>query len=129
MRAADLNACVPGSQRFHVDHSGNIRIRYGPAEKPSGRYADKNSADGKGPCPGQHAFMNCLRGGQVLSCQCFAQLMIREVNSKSAADQQSAKKSKRSRQLLADRCLFRSEERRVGKECVSTCRARWVPYH
>src|SRR3546814_7329192 len=38
MRAADLNACVPGSQRFHVDHSGNIRIRYGPAEKPSGRY-------------------------------------------------------------------------------------------
>src|SRR3546814_3307257 len=66
MRAADLNACVPGSQRFHVDHSGNIRIRYGPAEKPSGRYADKNSADGKGPCPGQHAFMNCLRGGQVL---------------------------------------------------------------
>src|SRR3546814_3923460 len=69
-------------------------------------YADKNSADGKGPCPGQHAFMNCLRGGQVLSCQCFAQLMIREVNSKSAADQQSAKKSKRSRQLLADRCLF-----------------------
>src|SRR3546814_1044508 len=83
-----------------------IRIRYGPAEKPSGRYADKNSADGKGPCPGQHAFMNCLRGGQVLSCQCFAQLMIREVNSKSAADQQSAKKSKRSRQLLADRCLF-----------------------
>src|SRR3546814_13251239 len=23
----------------------------------------------------------------------------------------------------------RSEERRVGKECVSTCRSRWVPYH
>src|SRR3546814_14395646 len=23
----------------------------------------------------------------------------------------------------------RSEERRVGKECVSTCRARWLPYH
>src|SRR3546814_9094406 len=22
-----------------------------------------------------------------------------------------------------------SEERRVGKECVSTCRARWSPYH
>src|SRR3546814_914903 len=39
------------------------------------------------------------------------------------------------------RCLFlsllapasldmpRSEERRVGKECVSTCRSRWSPYH
>src|SRR3546814_15753507 len=23
----------------------------------------------------------------------------------------------------------RSEERRVGKECVSTCRSRWTPYH
>src|SRR3546814_14713498 len=36
------------------------------------------------------------------------------------------------------RCLYRcagtiiaqrSEERRVGKECVSTCRSRWSPYH
>ena len=25
-------------------------------------------------------------------------------------------------------CL-RSEERRVGKECVTTCRSRWSPYH
>src|SRR3546814_8373317 len=25
--------------------------------------------------------------------------------------------------------LDRSEERRVGKECVSTCRYRWSPYH
>src|SRR3546814_9187963 len=24
---------------------------------------------------------------------------------------------------------FRSEERRVGKECVSTCRSRWSPDH
>src|SRR3546814_9548325 len=41
------------------------------------------------------------------------------------------------RQALADRgwsvlVLWeceRSEERRVGKECVSTCRSRWSPYH
>src|SRR3546814_20860607 len=26
-------------------------------------------------------------------------------------------------------CFLRSEERRVGKECVSTCRSRWSPYH
>src|SRR3546814_15262191 len=25
--------------------------------------------------------------------------------------------------------LLRSEERRVGKECVSTCRSRWSPFH
>src|SRR3546814_15889301 len=27
------------------------------------------------------------------------------------------------------RLIGRSEERRVGKECVSTCRYRWSPYH
>src|SRR3546814_18321968 len=31
------------------------------------------------------------------------------------------------RRLL--RLPVRSEERRVGKECVSTCRSRWSPYH
>src|SRR3546814_18143396 len=30
--------------------------------------------------------------------------------------------------LLVDR-IGRSEERRVGKGCVSTCRSRWWPYH
>src|SRR3546814_2197092 len=29
----------------------------------------------------------------------------------------------------ARRLQGRSEERRVGKECVSTCRSRWSPYH
>src|SRR3546814_12095909 len=28
-----------------------------------------------------------------------------------------------------DQQVERSEERRVGKECVSTCRSRWSPYH
>src|SRR3546814_18657134 len=27
------------------------------------------------------------------------------------------------------RAIIRSEERRVGKECVSTCRSSWRPYH
>src|SRR3546814_6752576 len=32
--------------------------------------------------------------------------------------------------ILIRICPFpRSEERRVGKECVSTCRSRWSPYH
>src|SRR3546814_4947122 len=30
--------------------------------------------------------------------------------------------------LVAD-IMTRSEERRVGKECVSTCSSRWSPYH
>src|SRR3546814_14323603 len=34
-------------------------------------------------------------------------------------------------QIAADQleAVERSEERRVGKECVSTCRSRWSPYH
>src|SRR3546814_14797818 len=34
-----------------------------------------------------------------------------------------------SRQRPAHGVARRSEERRVGKECVSTCRSRWPPYH
>src|SRR3546814_20230183 len=33
------------------------------------------------------------------------------------------------RALLGVTSAVRSEERRVGKECVSTCRSRWSPYH
>src|SRR3546814_11443280 len=32
-------------------------------------------------------------------------------------------------QVGAVQVAVRSEERRVGKECVSTCRSRWSPYH
>src|SRR3546814_13616840 len=31
--------------------------------------------------------------------------------------------------LIPNSHLVRSEERRVGKECVCTCRSRWSPYH
>src|SRR3546814_8525430 len=31
--------------------------------------------------------------------------------------------------ILMREHVARSEERRVGKECVSTCRSRWSPYH
>src|SRR3546814_12678566 len=30
---------------------------------------------------------------------------------------------------VGDGAIIRSEERRVGKECVSTCRYRWSPYN
>src|SRR3546814_12886431 len=38
-----------------------------------------------------------------------------------------ARIERRGQQVL--RPTARSEERRVGKECVSTCRSRWWPYH
>jgi hypothetical protein len=30
---------------------------------------------------------------------------------------------------VTEKPLFRSEERRVGKECRRLCRSRWSPYH
>src|SRR3546814_13964388 len=33
------------------------------------------------------------------------------------------------RNRLISAMVDRSEERRVGKECVNTCRYRWPPYH
>ena len=35
----------------------------------------------------------------------------------------------RKEQLVKFRTFLRSEERRVGKECLSVCRSRWSPYH
>src|SRR3546814_13510459 len=35
----------------------------------------------------------------------------------------------RAKRTLADAGVPRSEERRLGKECVSTCRIRWSPPH
>src|SRR3546814_16144233 len=37
--------------------------------------------------------------------------------------------AERQQVVLAERLQGRSEERRVGKECVSTCRSRGSPYH
>src|SRR3546814_1835322 len=42
----------------------------------------------------------------------------------------TARKARWRRSRAAETCRDdRSEERRVGKECVSTCRSRWSPYH
>ena len=32
-------------------------------------------------------------------------------------------------EVIAGELLGRSEERRVGKECIAVCRSRWSPYH
>src|SRR3546814_9249606 len=47
-------------------------------------------------------------------------------------DLQPRRSAEHPRGQLACRALRtrgRSEERRVGKECVRTCRSRWSPYH
>src|SRR3546814_1322184 len=59
---------------------------------------------------------------------CSSDLTVSVPNASAAAKpdaEQMAYKLKQGRLL----CGLRSEERRVGKECVSTCRSRWSPYH
>src|SRR3546814_13070194 len=44
------------------------------------------------------------------------------------AEREAQEKAVQWLEFMGIRAL-RSEERRVGKECVSTCRSRWSPYH
>src|SRR3546814_14275643 len=43
--------------------------------------------------------------------------------------QEALRRSEERFRLLVEGVRERSEERRVGKECVSTCRSRWAPDH
>src|SRR3546814_1559930 len=52
-----------------------------------------------------------------------------EETAEKAAAEAAAKTAADHRDAAAASAAFRSEERRVGKECVSTCRSRWSPYH
>src|SRR3546814_20558380 len=42
---------------------------------------------------------------------------------------ETAEEARAIAQSQSSELLIRSEERRVGKACVSTCRSRWSPYH
>src|SRR3546814_16379045 len=57
--------------------------------------------------------------GQAAGGDCVPALLLRQF----AGRRHDEKFAVRPLPLLA-----RSEERRVGKECVSTCRSRWAPY-
>src|SRR3546814_4493021 len=48
-------------------------------------------------------------------------------SARSIGSRRSARGIYSATRMIIRRC--RSEERRVGKECVSTCRSRWSPYH
>ena len=40
-----------------------------------------------------------------------------------------SRRRKKGRKRLTVQLPYRSEERRVGKECYQPCRSRWSPYH
>src|SRR3546814_9522862 len=62
-------------------------------------------------------------------CSSDLQIVDRPRGGARGADQRSGAGVRRSAGAGARDALSRSEERRVGKECGSTCRSRWSPYH
>src|SRR3546814_19302937 len=68
--------------------------------------AHRAGKNGYEPSPGSEALLDSVMGGQL-----GQGLGSRTISTSG---------------LTADR---RSEERRVGKECVRTCSSRWSPYH
>src|SRR3546814_20825594 len=60
-----------------------------------------------------------------------AELPLEEGNERAARPQHIAEphRHETSAAVPSRAVKIRSEERRVGKECVSTCRSRWSPIH
>src|SRR3546814_4499793 len=65
------------------------------------------------------AMKTVMSGGEPLLDDEQAQLVAQAFDKRLQAKQQEGQAKQ----------MARSEERRVGKECVSTCRSRWSPYH
>ena len=71
----------------------------------------------------EHAAKFAEMLGEVVEADTKANLMAR-VNAEHGACQ-----GKKDLATLAKQLNLRSEERRVGKECLRLCRSRWSPYH
>src|SRR3546814_11909067 len=82
--------------------------------------SDVCSSDLFNACHGRSSSSN-VETGQFLA-SCLQQIIV----------QLPTTSTKNGRAKSTTKCFAgsnRSEERRVGKECVSTCRSRWSPYH
>src|SRR3546814_18318585 len=67
----------------------------------------------------RHAFLNAPNLGSA------ARALVRNGQTTAEEAIRISRRDVADAELIADR----SEERRVGNECVSTCRSRWSPYH
>src|SRR3546814_17208180 len=88
-----------------------------------------STVEGARAIPGQHRWMSILGASRwvaLLLALVFAFSTILHVT----GGGYGAFAEDRGHELIAaSQGDDRSEERRVGKECVSTCRSRWSPYH
>src|SRR3546814_2718434 len=109
--SADLKARV-GDQHLQCRHQSCSR--YSPRSSDSGSPSSV-----------------CSSWAQMGSSSCASSCAVRENVARQAplAIHPKACASSDWTKVKWLRAGLRSEERRVGKECVSTCRSRWSPYH
>src|SRR3546814_15876943 len=69
------------------------------------------------------------RGGQALRAEKADRLLGWKRLQRDVGHPYRSKPVLPARRALNPPRASRSEERRVGKECVSTCRSRWQPYN
>src|SRR3546814_11132698 len=67
--------------------------------------------------------------GVIDLAQPFGDLAVRSVDAQALAVDRPVASLERGLDVAHGNRQHRSEERRVGKECVSTCRSRWSAYH
>src|SRR3546814_15339387 len=75
-----------------------------------------------------HSHTVRLRSGGYIVLNATEALVAIDVNSGRATRERHIEETAVKTNLEAADEIGRSEERRVGKECVSTCRSRWSPY-
>src|SRR3546814_17461508 len=75
----------------------------------------------------RHTRCALVTGVQTCALPIYA--LVAATSASSPASSASASSRSRTKATGCPRNDSRSEERRVGKECVSTCRSRWSPYH
>src|SRR3546814_17261293 len=81
------------------------------------------------PCPGKNGDRGCpgRRSMKILPCFGSEPVGKRPLHRPRLAIRARAE-GRTARIIAVVEQVDRSEERRVGKECVSTCRSRWSPY-
>src|SRR3546814_13901014 len=72
-----------------------------------------------------HFSLRAINGAQ----DCIGQPLQFQYNGSLIPPINQLTRANRLTHLTNSPCMKRSEERRVGKECVSTCRSRWSPFH
>src|SRR3546814_13362571 len=78
---------------------------------------------------GVHARAQAGRSRRGLRVECLNSVAVLSLDGGAGATTLEIPPRSRLSTRWLHRAARRSEERRVGKECVSKCRSRWSPYH